>query len=418
MKTVFPAHYRITKYKNILIKDFLDIWEQTKHTPHSIWTRHLRQHENLEATEIYSILQAYTTSTLEDKLTWKDTNFAYSFANLYAILNNGNNISFRWAFIWTLRVPPKIKLFIWKLINNVLPTGLFLASRIPNFRHATYCRHCNEQEEDITHIFHDCIHAKHCWSFVDKWWMKLDICTISNDWLYQIFRVADSTSYKDHWQSTISATLWTLWLHRNESIFKNSSYTDKQTQYLIMYRSYQWCTSSGLLQNSSKSDWFDNPTHTVNTIQLNFLNHLRNSRDYFGFTDGSWKITNGVIKAGIGGYLEKNTGDICFLYSGNTIATNPLQAETNSLVFLLQQIVKKINYGMNVVVFTDSKELWSRIHKYRAGHIDCVQFAEGVELNLYNHINVEYVERKHSLGADYLAKQGASKPSVIMGCFI
>lgn len=68
-----------------------------------------------------------------------------------------------------------------------------------------------------------------------------------------------------------------------------------------------------------------------------------------------------------------------------------------------------------ILVYTDSFNFWHNIDLYRAGIINNVPFADTVNMDLYNHINIGHNNRKYNLGADNLAKQGANKPNSISG---
>ncbi|GAV69995.1 zf-RVT domain-containing protein [Cephalotus follicularis] len=58
-----------------------------------------------------------------------------------------------WKWLWSLNIPPKIRLFGWKCCRNILPTNLSLAKRMP--QKDPMCRICQGEEESIMHaLFH------------------------------------------------------------------------------------------------------------------------------------------------------------------------------------------------------------------------------------------------------------------------
>jgi hypothetical protein len=63
--------------------------------------------------------------------------------------------------VWRARVPPKIKIFLWKLIRNRLPSCEQVAKRMgpSNSR----CALCGDME-DCNHIFFTCPMAQFMWS--------------------------------------------------------------------------------------------------------------------------------------------------------------------------------------------------------------------------------------------------------------
>ena len=59
--------------------------------------------------------------------------------------------SFPWNQLWNLPLPPRIKLFLWKIVDNCLPMATFLAKR--HIQVPTTCRFYQQVEEDETHLF-------------------------------------------------------------------------------------------------------------------------------------------------------------------------------------------------------------------------------------------------------------------------
>lgn len=114
------------------------------------------------------------------------------------ISSNQNNNTFRWAFNWTLKVPPKIKTFMWKLCNKLIPTKHFLCRRIHNDSLDTTCSICNVSEETIMHLFKDYSSATNCWKFLDKWWVAISLLFSVEDWLWKLINIANKTAYSEH----------------------------------------------------------------------------------------------------------------------------------------------------------------------------------------------------------------------------
>lgn len=131
-----------------------------------------------------------------------------------------------WTTLWQLNVLPKVKVFLWKLLWQRLPTTALLStiSRVP----PSPCKICGEDDDELSHIFFKCSFARRYWSFVqtklgyrfkffDEWhagcWLK------EGD---QLERPS-----KHHLLSFIGSSLWGLWTNRNEAIFNNHCYAIK-----------------------------------------------------------------------------------------------------------------------------------------------------------------------------------------------
>lgn len=415
LSTTYPRNYRLSRYKFVSISNMIHIWEQTT-SPQELWHKELHTLEEIEAQGIYDILQNHRTTTGEDVLIWKHNNKAYNTADMYRLINTNNSFSIsRWSFLWDLKVPPKIRIFVWKLCNKILPTKHFLARRLTNYNIHPYCTQCNTENENVKHIFKDCRVAKQCWRFLENWRVSVDMQNNTEDWLWRSYMVANKLPYKEHWQVTLSAMLWTLWTSRNEFIFQNKINTQSQLEFLISHRSYLWCSNNGLIHIDSENNWRSNPVRTTKLWYTFMIKELTYNWDYFAFVDGSWATSGGMIKSGVGGYIKTKNNNRQFIFSGPTRALTPLQAETNALLVVLREIHSNISRDNRVVVYTDAHNLYHNIQLYRAGRIRGVPFAENIDMDLYNFINIEHINRLHNRGADYLAKTGAHKPNIIMG---
>lgn len=307
--------------------------------------------------------------------------------------------NFRWSFLWTMKVPPKIKVLIWKLYKNILPTKVFLCNRIPINNISTVCTACNSADETAHHIFNSCTKAQTTWNFVDRWWKAIDINLGATDWLWRIFNVAKGTQYMSQWQTTVLAVLWTLWLCRNERTFNNVNMTNKQIETLIIKRSFVWCNSGGTLFCSSANYWNVNPILAIKNVKADFLYNISINWDYVGFIDGSWSSLNNHHIAGIGGYVNHRKYELYFIFSGPVISSSPLETETKALLFLIQHLTNINNNSNRIIIHTDSMELWTNILNYKSGKSASIKFASHSDLNLLGQVHVAHINRTLNTGA-------------------
>lgn len=76
-----------------------------------------------------------------------------------------------WSKIWKLIVPPKVKIFWWRVLHEFLP-----AKEILNKRHiepTAFCECCGAVSESISHVLMDCMVAKECSGDSSRWWLEL-----------------------------------------------------------------------------------------------------------------------------------------------------------------------------------------------------------------------------------------------------
>ncbi|KAL5541131.1 hypothetical protein UlMin_043417 [Ulmus minor] len=63
-----------------------------------------------------------------------------------------------WTTLWTLKLPPKIKIFLWRSCLNALPTKDNLVKR--GIKTLQSCPRCGEVQESVLHVFFECIYAR------------------------------------------------------------------------------------------------------------------------------------------------------------------------------------------------------------------------------------------------------------------
>jgi len=66
-----------------------------------------------------------------------------------------------WKILWKLKVPPKIKVFWWRVLNEFIPTKNILNRR--HIEPVGFCEWCGSERETIKHIFMDCSTARGFW---------------------------------------------------------------------------------------------------------------------------------------------------------------------------------------------------------------------------------------------------------------
>jgi hypothetical protein len=69
-----------------------------------------------------------------------------------------------WSKLWKLNIPPKIRIFCWRVLHNYLPSKQELKRR--HILHEIFCKVCGEEGESSFHIAIDCPVAKQFWRVV------------------------------------------------------------------------------------------------------------------------------------------------------------------------------------------------------------------------------------------------------------
>lgn len=94
----------------------------------------------------------------------KGKNNCFTVKAVYDSLSLSENGSLN-KYIWKGKVPPKIKIFLWLLVNNAILTKDNLRTR--NWNGDPRCVFCDDIET-VSHLFFTCHVARVIWSIVAK----------------------------------------------------------------------------------------------------------------------------------------------------------------------------------------------------------------------------------------------------------
>ncbi|KAF7823513.1 reverse transcriptase [Senna tora] len=167
----------------------------------------------------------------EDRFTWlKTRNGSYAVKSRYHVYKNRvkpsallkpscSTVVSRdlWKDIWGLKVPPKVKHFLWRLCNGALSSKENLFKR--KCASDPICPICGLESETLEHLFMYCDAAKRSW-FVSPLSLKMDLLKVCRveDWLACVFA---KNSTLDDWDKAILAcTCWQIWKSRCSLVFQ------------------------------------------------------------------------------------------------------------------------------------------------------------------------------------------------------
>lgn len=125
LSTKFPKLYEISSNKHISISDVLLTQGLSLHFNRSL--------TGILAVEWHQLLYIISTSSFthsNDKIAWRWKHSGnFTVRSIYKILNFTGINDNKYAIIWTLPLPPKIRIFIWLLLNNRILTKNNLRKR-------------------------------------------------------------------------------------------------------------------------------------------------------------------------------------------------------------------------------------------------------------------------------------------------
>lgn len=96
----------------------------------------------------------------------------FSVASAYTLIQGNPDLGADWTWLWKLRLPQKLKAFLWTILHGKLLTNHMRMKRgLTNDPTCPFC--C--KDEDITHLFRDCYKAKEVWfaTFARIWCLDM-----------------------------------------------------------------------------------------------------------------------------------------------------------------------------------------------------------------------------------------------------
>jgi hypothetical protein len=155
-----------------------------------------------------------------------------------ALINNGyiekNKI------IWKLKMPLKIKIFMWYLLKGIVLTKDNLTRR--NWNGSLRCCFCMKNES-IHQLFFECHFSKFLWraiQFSFGLYPPHSISHMFGNWL-----VGVSKKIKKLILVGASAICWALWLSRNDMVFDK---TPSKSYLQVLFRATYWLRGWAQLQ--------------------------------------------------------------------------------------------------------------------------------------------------------------------------
>jgi hypothetical protein len=145
---------------------------------------------------------------------------AYSIAcNKFSECSNSNPSS----WIWKVRTSPRIMFFLWQCYHLSVPVREILAHHGINI--PTLCPRCLGPNESLIHMLRDCPDSIAFWNSFRFPSLGSQFYTASLfDWIHFNCTAFSTHDHKIPWQTLFSFGIWSLWLRRNQVVFKLDSY--------------------------------------------------------------------------------------------------------------------------------------------------------------------------------------------------
>ncbi|GKV03033.1 hypothetical protein SLEP1_g15400 [Rubroshorea leprosula] len=148
-----------------------------------------------------------------------------------------------------------------------IPTKDNLMKRGMNGQGNEKCVLCDLEAESVEHLFFKCNVSWSIWASCYGWW-DLKVAAHSKGWphLEQHIGMISTGLVKEMWTVVWFATMWSIWIWRNQKIFKDGADTREQVVELIKFRSFYWCKTA-LCLDLVQDKWRSKPTEGYMRMQ-------------------------------------------------------------------------------------------------------------------------------------------------------
>jgi len=308
----------------------------------------------------------------------------------------------KYHWIWRLDVAPKIKVFLWQLCHNSLPSRGTLLRR--GLQLDPVCPVCNADIEDTDHLFVSCPMVQQVWGMAvaHKWLPSIPFPQFNSS-LREELHVLVQNKYPC--VDRVVLLLWSIWKSRNALVFRSETPSPMGTLLRAKRSWAEWMirTSSSIPTYSTSSPDPSQPSHHPHSscfigwnsprggfIKINFDGSKSPAGAAAGFVIRNWQ--GGFIKAG-SRFLEQASilvAEATAMRDGIRTALQAgfrrLEVEGDNQI-VIKAVLKHIQAPWQIATIIE--DIWNMV-------ADC-------EIVLFRHIY-----REGNMAADWMAKYGCS----------
>jgi hypothetical protein len=227
--TPSPSPWLSQPFPNLMVSE-LFLTDPVSHNP--AWNIPLL-HYLFDEVSIREILKTNFSSHSESKFIWTlSANGLFSSKSAHKMISSLRSShthspfpATNWKHLWKLNLNDRLKLFLWKIAWDIVPSKSRLNSVFPIPQDDLVCPLCNVEEDSLSHLFFRCFFVRISWR-LSPWtldslkWSALSLA----DWIKGILTPSSSfgINYVDsHFFQVFAAVLCDmLWFYRNQAVHK------------------------------------------------------------------------------------------------------------------------------------------------------------------------------------------------------
>lgn len=300
----------------------------------------------------------------------------------------------QWQFIWNLKIPPKLKTFLWTMLHRKLLTNVQRVTR--KFSNDASCPICHSSDETLLHLFRDCPRAANIWrAFPMPSSISSSFSLDWTSWINAQLHCHSVVTDGFKWCNLFVFVCWYIWKWRNKQVFDSNfvmptCFANIVWKYAIDWRKAQNKSNSAPLYNFSMLSW---QKPSAGSFKLN-IDGTRVSlsgkigaggviRDHCGTWIGGFQVNLGVgdvIQAEAWGLLyglklalqlkidrlevETDSAVLVNLFHSSNLALHPL----GSLIDGCRNIMAKLQMARICHIFRESNMLADALAKHSITH--------------------------------------------------
>ncbi|KAH1197534.1 putative ribonuclease H protein [Glycine max] len=142
--------------------------------------------------------------------------------------------------LWRIKIPSKISVFAWRLIEDRLPTRMNLHRRQVQLQDLR-CPFCREAVEEASHLFFHCVFIQPIW-WESMSWLNLQTAFPlgpKQNFLQHI-SIQAAGLRSNRWRYWWMAVTWAIWKTRNRVLFSNAEFDANRLFDEVVFWTWTW----------------------------------------------------------------------------------------------------------------------------------------------------------------------------------
>jgi hypothetical protein len=165
--------------------------------------------------------------------------------------------------IWQIKLPVKIKIFMWYLLKGVVLTKDNLTTR--NWQGSSKCGFCN-LDETIQHLFINCYFAHFTWRLLSICLGLLGPRSVKH--IFGSWLTGMDLNTKNLIITGLSVLCWAIWISRNDLVFNK---VHMLTYLQVLFKGTHLLRLWAQLQKSEATDLLRKACHHLESVAMQFF---------------------------------------------------------------------------------------------------------------------------------------------------